>query len=66
MMSAPQALRPHWLHDDTEEDHVGADWHQEGIRTTVMGLRDLSATRDLPWHVGDQQTLVCTKPDGSP
>jgi len=65
-MSAPQALQSHWLHDDTEEDHVGADWHQEGIRTTVTALRDLSSARDLPWHVGDQQTLVCTKPDGSP
>src|SRR5437764_7451528 len=54
-----------WLRDDTEEDLVGADWHQEAIRATVMSLRDLARRRRLPWHVGDQLTLVGTKPDGT-
>ena len=65
-MSIPQVVRPNWLHDDSEEDLVGADWHQEGIRTSVLGLKNISAARNLPWHIGDQLTLVCTKPDGSP
>jgi Uma2 family endonuclease len=54
-----------WLHDDTEEDLVGADWHQDAIRATVYSLRDLASERHLPWHVGDQLTLVGTRPDGT-
>lgn len=53
------------LHDDTEEDLVGADWHQEAIRVIVYSLRDLADERRFPWHVGDQLTLVGTKPDGA-
>jgi len=65
-MSAARTVHVNWLHDDTEEDPAGTDWHQQSIRMLVMGLEDLAAMHDLPWHVGDQQTLVCTKPDGSP
>lgn len=53
------------LHDDTEEDLVGADWHQEAIRAAVYSLRDLAVDRQSPWHVGDQLTLVGAKPDGT-
>jgi len=56
---------PVWLHDDTEEDLVGADWHQEAIGGTVDGLRDEAETSDLPWHVGNQLTLVAWRPDGT-
>ncbi len=54
------------LRDDTEEDLVGADWHQDAIRGLRTGLRDLAARAGLPWHVGDQLTLVARGPDGSP
>lgn len=54
-----------WLHDDTEEDLVGADWHQDAIRATVYSLRDLASERGLPWHVGDQLPLVGARPDGT-
>ncbi len=68
-MSAQQAIHPRrmpgWLHDDCEEDLVGADWHQSAIRELSTGLRNPALTRNLPWHVGDQLTLVATRPDGS-
>ena len=54
------------LHDDTEEDLVGADWHQDGIFTTVDSLRDVAVEAGLPWHVGNQLTLVTSRPDGTP
>src|SRR6185437_5449647 len=54
------------LHDDTEEDLVGADWHQDGIFTTVDSLRDVATEAGLPWHVGNQLTLVASRPDGTP
>ncbi|HEY8283325.1 MAG TPA: Uma2 family endonuclease [Chloroflexota bacterium] len=56
---------PVWLHDDTEEDLVGADWHQEAIGGTVDGLRDEAETSDLPWHVGNQLALLAWRPDGT-
>lgn len=65
-MSAAQVMHANWLHDDTEEDLVGADWHQRSIRTSVMSLEDLAAMQDLPWHVGDQLALLCNKPDRLP
>ena len=65
-MSVQHVLPSSWLHDDTEEDLVGADWHQHAIRGAVGGLDDLATIHNLPWHVGDQLTLVATKPDGSP
>lgn len=55
---------PIWLHDDTEEDVVGADWHQESIGGSVDSLRDNADEEGLPWHVGDQLTLVAWRPDG--
>ena len=57
-------VAPLWLHDDREEDLVGADWHQEAIRTTVFSLRDLAEETGLPWHVGDQLTLVAQQLHG--
>jgi len=57
-------VAPLWLHDDSEEDLVGADWHQEAIRTTVFSLRDEAEETDLPWHVGDQLTLAAWQPNG--
>ena len=54
-----------WLHDDMEEDLVGADWHQEAIRATVISLRDYARRQRLPWHIGDQLTFIATKPDGT-
>ncbi len=65
-MSAQRADVYPWLHDDSEEDLVGADWHQDAIRDLVYSLRDLARQRGWPWHVGDQLTLVAWKPDGTP
>jgi len=66
---AQQAIHPRripgWLHDDGEEDLVGADWHQDAIRELSTGLKNMGRIRHLPWHVGDQLTLVAIKPDGS-
>ena len=53
-----------WLHDDAEEDLVGADWHQDAIRALSTSLKTLAEERRWPWHVGDQLTLVGEKPDG--
>lgn len=53
------------LYDDTEEDLVGADWHQNAIRNVVAGLRDIALRDGLPWHVGDQLMLVAWKPNGT-
>ncbi len=52
--------------DDTEEDLVGTDWHQDAIRGLRTGLRDLASRAGLPWHVGDQLTLVAWGPNGTP
>src|SRR4051794_19597451 len=53
-----------WLHDDTEEDVVGSDWHQDTIRALAIALRLLAQGRGWPWHVGDQLTVVARRPDG--
>ncbi|HVA88843.1 MAG TPA: Uma2 family endonuclease [Chloroflexota bacterium] len=58
-------LAPIWLHDDTEEDLVGADWHQEAIVRSVDGLQDHAEIEGLPWHVGNQLPLAARKPDGT-
>jgi hypothetical protein len=58
-------VAPIWLHDDTEEDLVGADWHQEAIGGIVDALRDQAEISGLPWHVGDQLALVACNPDGT-
>ena len=62
---APQALDYSWLHDDAEEDLVGADWHQNAIHALSTSLKTFAEDRRLPWHVGDQLTMVGQKPDGS-
>jgi len=54
-----------WLHDDLEEDLVGADWHQDAIRALSTSLKMLADERGWPWHVGDQLTVVGAKPDGT-
>jgi Uma2 family endonuclease len=65
VMGVTRVLLSQWLHDDTEEDLVGASWHQRAIRATSIGIEDVAVTRGLPWVVGDQLTLVATKPDGT-
>src|SRR5438105_15857674 len=59
-----QVLDYSWLHDDTEEDLVGADWQQHAIRALSTALQALADERHWPWHVGDQLTLVGEKPNG--
>ena len=54
-----------WLHDDLEEDLVGADWHQDAIRALSTSLKTFADERGWPWHVGDQLTVVGAKPDGT-
>jgi len=46
------------LHDDTEEDLVGADWHQTAIRVVNEGLLLAGPERGLPWHIGNQLTTL--------
>lgn len=46
------------LHDDEEEDLVGADWHQTAIRVANEGLLLAGPERGLPWHVGNQLTTL--------
>lgn len=65
-MSAQRAMPSSRLYDDTEEDLVGADWHQHAIRSLSDSLADLAAAHQLPWHVGDRLTLIASKPDGTP
>ena len=54
-----------WLHDDLEEDLVGADWHQDAIRALSTSLQTLADERGWTWHVGDQLTVVGEKPDAT-
>lgn len=53
------------LHDDMEEDLVGTDWHQRAISSLYTSLSDVAQRAGLPWHVGNQLTLVAWKPDGT-
>ncbi len=46
------------LHDDGEEDLVGADWHQTAIRVANEGLLLAGPEQGLPWHVGNQLTVL--------
>jgi Uma2 family endonuclease len=64
-MSISRVMPESLLHDDTEEDLVGADWHQHAIVTIVTSLQAVAAEYDLPWHVGNQLPFICTKPDRS-
>ena len=43
-----QGLDYSWLHDDTEEDLVGADWHQHAIRALSTSLQALADERRWP------------------
>ena len=58
MATEQASIAARWPRDDTEEDLVGTDWHQDAIRGLRTGLRDLAQRAGLPWHVGDQLTLV--------
>jgi hypothetical protein len=51
-MGATRALLSQRLHDDTEEDLVGASWHQRAIRATNISSEDVAVARGLPWVVG--------------
>lgn len=53
-----QVLDFDWLHDDIEEDLVGADWHQDAIRALSTSLKMLVEERHWTWHIGDQLTLI--------
>jgi Uma2 family endonuclease len=65
-MSVQHLIERVSLPDDREEDLVGTDWHQRAIVNTYDSLFDLSYLTGLPWHVGNQLTLVAWAPDGSP
>lgn len=54
-----------WLHDDLEEDLVGADWHQDAIRGLSISLKIFALEHSPTWHIGDQLTLVGEKPDAT-
>lgn len=62
---AQHVLDYSWLHDDVEEDLVGAEWHQSAIRALATSLKTLAEARHWPWHVGDQVTLIAWKPDAT-
>jgi len=63
-MSMPHRIDDFWLPDDTEEDMVGADWHQYSIDVLYDGIRDVADLHHLRWHVGNQLTLVGRLPRG--
>ena len=60
---AQDVLDYSWLHDDLEDDLLGAEWHQSAIRALVISLKTLAQEQFPRWHVGDQVTLVAWKPD---
>ncbi len=49
--------------DDTEESLMGSAIHQGAIVTAFDGLRICATRRDLPWFVGNQQTLLIPRED---
>ncbi len=63
-MTAQPVTEDIWLHDDQEEDLVGTDWHQRAINCVFDALQDVAEAADLPWHVGNQHTLVARMRDG--
>jgi hypothetical protein len=63
-MTAQPAAEQLWLHDDQEQDLVGTDWHQRAIDRLFDALQDLAEMACLPWHVGNQHTLVARMRDG--
>ncbi len=62
-MSISRMMPESLLHDDTEEDLVGADWHQHAILAIVTSLQAVAAEHNLEWHVGNQLPFVGVKPD---
>jgi len=46
------------LKDDTEEDLVGSDFHQDAIRVARDGLVLAGPERGLPWHVSVQLMVL--------
>lgn len=64
-VDTPYALDYDWLRDDSEDDVVGADWHQDAIRALSTSSKMLADEQGWPWHVGDQLTVVCDKPDAT-
>jgi Uma2 family endonuclease len=64
-MATAQVRASSWLHDDAEEDLVGASWHQRAIQSTASSISSVAAVRGLPWLVGNQLTLIASEPDGT-
>ncbi len=52
------------LHDDTEEDLVGSDLHQEAIHTVHHSLKLIGRRRGLPWHVSNQLMVLMGRVSG--
>jgi Uma2 family endonuclease len=52
------------LHDDTEEDLVGSDVHQDAIVTSNQGLRRVARRGRLPWHVSNQLMVLMGRLSG--
>src|SRR5205085_10116186 len=46
------------LRDDTEEDLVGADLHQDAITDIHIGLATYAQEQGLPWYVTKQVLLI--------
>ncbi|MGH2410568.1 MAG: Uma2 family endonuclease [Chloroflexota bacterium] len=53
-----------YLRDDTEEDLVGSDLHQESIHTAHQGIKRVGRKRRLPWHVSNQLVVLMGKVSG--
>ncbi len=53
-----------YLRDDTEEDLVGSDLHQDAIHTAHQSLRHVARRRGLPWHVSNQLMILMGKVSG--
>jgi Uma2 family endonuclease len=52
------------LHDDTEEELVGSDLHQEAIVTVYLSLKLVGRRRGLPWHVSNQLMVLMGRVSG--
>jgi len=54
------------LKDDTDEDLVGSDYHQDAIRLLAENLRYLAVKRAAPWHVSSQLMILMGPISGRP
>jgi Uma2 family endonuclease len=52
--------------DDTEETLAGSSAHQDAIVAATTGLRLCARRRNLPWHVGNQLTVIVQRLSGGP